>query len=150
MKLLIGILLCLTYTGEAASAQSSTCPVTHPNGKTFTGRPGGGNHGNDSQIVGLPSDGKIVFKRNGPGAVLEDGSLAMKFWWWRLKSGSLSITGRRLDGDAPPARANIPEGYGNTGFQSVALIFPTPGCWEITGKLGGEPLTFVVQVEDHR
>lgn len=74
MKWSTCLLLWLAYTGEAAA-----------------------------QITGLPSDVKIVFESNGPGAVLEDGSLAMKFWWWRLKPGALSITGRRLDGDSPPA-----------------------------------------------
>jgi hypothetical protein len=38
-------------------------------------------------------------------------------------------------------------GYGNKGFQPIYLVFPTPGCWEITGRLGAQSLTFVVQVE---
>jgi hypothetical protein len=57
----------------------------------------------------------------------------MKFWWWRGVDGELEITGRRLDANAPPMSASIPDGYGETGFQASALIFPTEGCWEVTG-----------------
>jgi hypothetical protein len=37
----------------------------------------------------------------------------------------LTVLGKRLDASAPPLRADIPEGYGDTGFQATALIFPT-------------------------
>jgi hypothetical protein len=70
----------------------------------------------------------------------------MKFPWWRLAEGQLLISGRRLDGDAGPLRARIPSGYGNIGFQSTALIFPTVGCWEVTGRIGDKSLTFVIDV----
>jgi hypothetical protein len=75
-----------------------------------------------------------------------DGSLSMKFPWWRGVRGKLTIEGKRLDATAPPLRANIPEGYGDTGFQSTALVFPTEGCWEVTGKVGKVSLTFVTRV----
>jgi hypothetical protein len=75
-----------------------------------------------------------------------DGSLSMKFPWWRGVRGKLIIEGRRLDASAPPLRASIPEGYGDTGFQATALIFPTEGCWEVTGKVGETRLTFVTRV----
>jgi hypothetical protein len=70
----------------------------------------------------------------------------MKFWWWRGVPGKLRITGRRLDAPAPPVRASIPEGYGDIGFQATALIFPTVGCWQVTGKVGESRLTFVTLV----
>jgi len=54
--------------------------------------------------------------------------------------------GRRLDEPASPLRAEIPAGYGDFGFQSSALIFPTPGCWEVTGHVGTASLTFVTLV----
>lgn len=38
-------------------------------------------------------------------------------------------------------------GYGNKGFRPTYLVFPTPGCWEITGRLGERSLSFVVYVE---
>jgi hypothetical protein len=47
---------------------------------------------------------------------------------------------------APPLRASIPEGHGDTGFQATALIFPTEECWEVTVKVGEAALTFVTRV----
>src|SRR5215470_11333559 len=38
-----------------------------------------------------------------PDDVDPDGQLSMKFGWYRLTSGYLTITGRRLDPPAPPA-----------------------------------------------
>jgi hypothetical protein len=35
---------------------------------------------------------------------------------------------------------------GDIGFQATALIFPTPGCWEVTGHVGSTTLTFVTRV----
>jgi hypothetical protein len=43
-------------------------------------------------------------------------------------------------------RADVPDGYGTTGFQVSGLIFPTGGCWEVTGRLGDASLTFVTFV----
>jgi hypothetical protein len=91
-------------------------------------------------------DGIIVFKPGGPGVVLPDGSLSMKFGWRRGVRGALKINGRRLDSTAPPLRSDVPTGYGDIGFQPTALIFPTPGCWEVTGYVGHSSLTFVTKV----
>jgi hypothetical protein len=75
-----------------------------------------------------------------------DGSIAEKFGWWRGVRGRLRITGRRLDGLSRPLRALIPSGYGPTGFQSTAIIFPTDGCWSVTGAAGSARLSFVTLV----
>jgi hypothetical protein len=42
--------------------------------------------------------------------------------------------------------ANIPSGYGDSGFQATGIIFPTEGCWEVTGRVGEASLTFVTLV----
>jgi hypothetical protein len=76
-----------------------------------------------------------------------DGSMEEKFPWWRGVSGGLAIRGQRLDGSAPPLRADIPSGYGDSGFQATSIIFPTEGCWRVTGSVGTASLTFVVLVE---
>jgi hypothetical protein len=133
---------------QAALGESFRCPVTVPNEKTYTGEPGvGGNYWNEALSTGLWPEGKVVFKPGGPGsAVPEDGALAMKFWWWRLVRGRLTIEGRRLDNPAPPLRSIIPDGYGEIGFQATGLVFPTPGCWEVTGRIGDKSLTFVTLV----
>jgi hypothetical protein len=107
-----------------------------------------GSQANDAlRALGVPLDGRIVFRPGGPGFVDRDGALGIKFPWERLVAGSLTVGGHRLDGDAAPARAYMNRGYGNTGFLPTYLVFPTPGCWEITGRIGEQPLTFVVYVE---
>ncbi len=134
----------------SAAAQANDlppCPVTKPNGNTPPReRPGGRHHGGDGLWTVLWPDGTVVFRPGGSGFVQEDGSLSMKFPWWRGREGQLRIEGRRLDGSAPPLRARIPNGYGATGFQATALIFPTPGCWEVTGRVEEANLTFVTLV----
>jgi hypothetical protein len=135
-------------TGTARTAvQPFECPVTPPNGETYTGEPAGGNHGNTALVTWLWPNGKIVFRPGGAGFVLSDGALSMKFGWWRRITGSLRVEGRRLDADAPPMRASIPCCYEESGFQATALIFPTPGCWEVTGRVADGSLTFVTLVE---
>jgi hypothetical protein len=135
---------------SAPKEATAACPVTKPNGSTPPGEQvlGPGSHGNGELWVVLwPEGGKVVFRPGGPGFVLADGSLSMKFGWWRGGRGKLTIEGKRLDAPAPPLRASIPDGYGDTGFQATALIFPTVGCWLVTGKVGnGKSLRFVTQV----
>jgi len=91
-------------------------------------------------------DGTIEFKPGGAGFVTQNGALGMKFGWMRGVSGELKITGHRLDGEAPPLRSQVPAGYGDRGFQATYLIFPTPGCWEVTGHVGDSSVTFVTKV----
>lgn len=54
--------------------------------------------------------------------------------------------GRRLDAPTPALRAHIAEGYGDTGFQSAVLIFPTVGYWEVTGEMADTRVIFVTRV----
>jgi hypothetical protein len=119
----------------------ATCAVTTPNGSAPPGeRPSDGHHGNGAIWTGFPSYGVIVVPKANA-----DGTLRMKFPWWFSVDGSLSIEGRRLDMPAPPLGSQIPSGY-NQGFQASALLFPTEGCWEVTGRVGSAALTFVVFV----
>jgi hypothetical protein len=139
-------------TGQSVTmADAARCPVTKPS--RFAPPPGvaegilfgaESSHGNGQLWVGgLGKDGVIVA---GPDFVESDGSIGIKFGWYRVATGQLSITGRRLDGDGPPARASVPDGYGGTGFQSSGVHFPTEGCWAVTGTVGPTALTFVTFV----
>jgi hypothetical protein len=58
----------------------------------------------------LPDDGKFVFEPDGPGFVGRDGALGIKFGWNRRIPGELLVGGRRLDGEAAPARAYLNDG----------------------------------------
>src|SRR5438105_416285 len=82
-----------------------TCPVTIPEKHATPAEgPTYGNYGNGTIWTGLYPDGKFV------GQPQPDGSLHMKFWWWRL-GPTLTVEGRRLDAPAPPLRSFVPNGY---------------------------------------
>jgi hypothetical protein len=87
-------------------ADAQGCPVTLPRS---AGPPGvseaffgwGSSYGNGKLWVGgLWPHGVIVARKD---FVEPDGSVRMKFGWWRKVSGRLNITGRRLDAPAPRA-----------------------------------------------
>jgi hypothetical protein len=60
----------------------------------------------------------------------------------------LKVTGRRLDGDAPPLLTmEASNAFPGPGAAMVTGVYvPTPGCWEITGDYRGQKLSFVVWV----
>jgi hypothetical protein len=138
------------------TAPATSCPVTLPPAPTahhdaMSHFEPGTSHWKPVLTLGpfgLWPEGTIVFRSGGPGSVGPDGALAMKFGWTREEGlrGKLKIHGRRLDAPAPPLRADIPDGYGETGFQATALIFPTEGCWEVTGEVADTRVTFVTRV----
>lgn len=130
--------------------EAGRCPATLPNPtgprgaspEVFFGW--GASHGNGTLWVGgLWPGGVITADQQFTAA---DGSVSMKFGWWRAAHGRLTITGRRLDAAAPPLRADIPTGYGDTGFQATGVTFPTEGCWRVSGRAGGSTLAFVTLV----
>ena len=122
----------------------SSCPLTTPNGSTPpNARPSPSHHGNGTLWVDLWSENKILIE---PKQVEVDGSIGVKFGWYRQARGQLTIEGRRLDTPAPPLQADILEGYGESGFQASGILFPSEGCWEITGRVGDATLTFVTLV----
>jgi hypothetical protein len=133
--------------GEAADQQRlPSCNTTVANGIGILGNREAGSYGNGRMSVGQWPDGIVIFRPDGPGFVTSDGGLGMKFGWGRGVRGRLTVSGRRLDAPASPLRARVPDGYGDFGFQSTYLIFTTPGCWEVTGRVGDASLTFVTNV----
>lgn len=136
--MVVGIAVGMVISPSQAAAQA-VCEVTMPT-------PGG--YGSQQlSTVGLWTNGTVVFRPGGPGFVTADGALGMKYGWNRGVRGQLKIEGRRLDGEAAPLRSEVPRGYGDIGFQSSYVIFPTPGCWEIKASVGDATLTFVTRVE---
>src|SRR5215207_4590918 len=125
------VLLLLTMPNDGEGAQnavardptSTSCPVTIANGIGILGNREPGSYGNGRLSVGQWPNGTVVFKPGGPGFLMRDGSLGMKFVWRRGVRGQLRIEGRRLDAPAAPLRANVSTGYGDFGFQSTSLIF---------------------------
>lgn len=126
------------------------CPVTIPNGSLPPNGPG-------ADPIKAPCSSCLgngtlwtTFSPDGQEQVTPDsaGLLRIKSDWWRGPgiTDDVIVQGRRIDAPAPPLRAPAPHGYEGGGFQAGEIIFPTPGCWEITGKAGSASLTFVVRV----
>ena len=136
----------LIIAGQAGVA----CEVTRPNAIVAGSEQLEPNSYGNRQLslgpFGLWPDGTVVFKPGGSGFITPDGSLGMKFGWTRGVRGQLRIEGRRLDAPASPLRSHVPNGYGEIGFQATALVFSSPGCWEVTGRVGDASLTFVTKV----
>jgi len=125
---------------------STECRVTKPNGHAPLGQPRGPQtYGNDALSTVLSPNGVVEFRPGGPGFVLPDGSLMMKFPWWRKAEAALEITGRRLDASAPPLRSEIGSSE-DVHMVPTYVIFPTTGCWEVSGKVGDVSLVFVTKV----
>jgi hypothetical protein len=107
-------------------------------------------HGNGVLFTMLWPDGVVVFRPEGPGVINPDGSLGMKWPWWRSIEGLVTLDATRLDAPAPPMQTIVlrgPEdGYGKVGFHPSGLLFPTPGCWEVTARVQDNSLTFVTLV----
>ena len=129
-------------------AAAAPCPVTLPSGSPPA--PKDFNHGSPELAAAIWPRGKLVAGVLPDGSawaeIRPDGSIEAKLGWWRGVRGALSIQGERLDAASPPLRASIPAGYGPRGFQATGLIFPTTGCWRVTGTVGDATLTFVVRV----
>lgn len=129
----------------------SSCPATIgrkspiPSAEFFGS---GSAHWNGNLYVGgLWPDGTIVFRPDEPGMVYPDGSVGMKIAWYRGNGlrGKLAIQGKRLDTHAPPLRADFSDD-GDTAFAPSTVIFPTEGCWQVTGTVGNASVTFVTRV----
>lgn len=126
-------------------AAIASCPITMPNGSTPPyEEPSSLYHGNGDLWTIIFNWGKTWVS---PRFVNADGSITTKWGWWRGVRGKLTVEGRRLDAPAPPAQGfyDTP-GYGDEGFQSGGILFPSEGCWEITGRVDDASLTFVTLV----
>jgi beta-lactamase regulating signal transducer with metallopeptidase domain len=95
---------------------------------------------------------------NGPWLINEDKTIwaadqpyvagvAVNTTWMRPAGADLVITGRRLDGDAPELLVRPAAPY-NTPYLGISLVFPIPGCWEVTATAGNSKLTFITRVRE--
>jgi hypothetical protein len=130
------------------------CPISQPNGNDppseaiVAGR-GPGGYGNDALWTSLTmwSEQPGLVPAPNDAHLQPDGSVnGLKWAWYRYVPGTLTIEGRRLEAPAPPLEAWVPDGYGDQGFQVSGITFPSNGCWEVTGHVGENSLTFVVLV----
>ena len=126
------------------AALAFACPVTKPNDRPLPGLYGNGRLAAPTYYPAI-----TVSRRN----VQRNGWIGEKFPWRAYGvRGELTITGRRLDRRAPALRARVNPGFPVEekvdAFWAVGILFPTPGCWQITGSVGSATLTFVTRVVD--
>jgi hypothetical protein len=67
--------------------------------------------------------------------------------WWRTVPGVLTIRAQPVGGRVAGFRADVPSGYNAAGFQPSGLYWPRLGCWQVTGTIAGQTLTFIVWVK---
>lgn len=128
----------------------SECPITSPLGgvpdEVEYERPvpwvrqDSGWYGNSALWISLPPEGVLPALSTDT-----DGHLETKFPWWRITPGQLEIQSTR-SADGEPLSGSAPDGYGPDGFNPSFLVFPEEGCWEVTGTIAGEALSFTVWV----
>jgi len=103
----------------------------------------------------VPSDGVW---RHLPHYTPDDSRFRQKVFWWsegydfRIENPpKFTITGKRLDGPAPPLASDP---HANNGWTSDShhpfivdgIFIPALGCWQITGHYKDEQLSYVVWV----
>lgn len=151
MRLMLTLLVPLLVVACGAPAPTArpvaACHPTQPNGDTPPGEDQSPTfHGNGRLYTSaLAAQGEILAD---PTFVAADGSIAIKFAWWRAPgvgaAGDLVITGQERTTGASIV-ASIPDGYGQR-FQASGITFPTEGCYQITARSGDAELAFVVKV----
>lgn len=145
----LSVLISCITASPAESPSPSACPLTEP---TWAKPP------EDSAVLDTPAyayyflneDRSIWasagWARDAGYTTFRPGEAGVKVGWFRPAGAELVITGRRLDGEAPPLEAKAACCY-PTRFQASALYFPTAGCWEVTARAAESVLSFIVWIE---
>ena len=115
------------------------CPVTSPTR----------DHPTDTGVFGAGPGAEWFCSTDNKLCVAKNGSWyagGYKVGWRKPVGTKLEISGRRLDAEASPFHASVPDGYSGH-FQASSLIFPTEGCWQVEAQADESTLHFVVLVE---
>jgi hypothetical protein len=149
-----GLLLSTLTSAQCRVTRPPEPPFVPPAAYAFSKpNPSFFSYGTDALWTELQLDGKwVAFGKEGDGWVYEN---KLTYWHrgfdWRKDEPKLTVTGKRLDGDAPTVTA----AHANAVFlpskeaagMMTLLPVPTVGCWEITARYEGHDLSFVVSVE---
>ena len=152
----LGCAALLGLVGErSAAAPAPSCPATLAPIRAFA-EPSSSSatrfwFGSEALAVLLNRSG--VWHGMGPSHNYRD----KLFWWRQSYNGAteqrpeLIVSGRRLDGEAPPASVSKATNAHHKDFGGWAMLvmveFPTRDCWGLTVEYRGQTLSFVVQVE---
>jgi LysM repeat protein len=122
------------------------CPVTQPNGSL----PPGTQSSPTTADPNLYGNGQIWTVLKPGGQVMipmehqrPDGSFEITWPWYLGVQDPLTIEGKNLY-TQDSLQYTLAEPFNN--FQQSTLIFPTLGCWQITGHAGDASLTFVIDL----
>ena len=155
----LAALLCLAGVGKAKEPADdiSSCPVTQPPKPAFVPPPPYSEDRSPGFFLGSPTLWTSV-RDAVQGVPLPEGGKRVKWPWFATglsaeekTDPAIFITGRRLDAKAQPLGVEgsdysvLPDGRS---FFASALLFPSPGCWEITAKRKDFEMKFVVWVAD--
>jgi hypothetical protein len=154
----LGALRCIVLVGLSASGaaaeSASSCPTTVAPSRSFAEpSPSSASrfwYGSEALAVLLKQGG--TWQGMGPKHNYRD-----KLFWWRQgyvgatePRPELIVSGRKLDGEAPPANVSRATNAYHKDFGGWAMLvmveFPESGCWELTGQYKGQIESFVVQV----
>ncbi len=148
------IVLLSLPTSIAAAELSSSCPATVAPSRSFAEpSPSSASrfwYGSEALAVLLNRSG--TWQGMGPSHNYRN-----KLFWWRQgyigateQRPELIVSGRKLDGEAPPANVSRATNAYHKDFGGWAMLvgveFPASGCWEVTGQYKGQTASFVVQV----
>ncbi len=75
------------------------------------------------------------------------GGVGHKILWWRGRPGDLQVVALRRDARAEVHHVDIPDGYGDQGYQADGVYIPTAGCWEIVGWTRSDELHFTIYAQ---
>ena len=147
-----------TDTANITENPPNTCPVTKPPDPAFippesfpTNPPGTDSwYGGDAFWTTVTQNGVwYALPHNTEG-------YTQKVFWWsngysftKEPEPNLTVTGQRLDGNAPAlhvSKASNAEAGDIGSAMLVGVDIPTLGCWEITGEYKDAKLSFVVWV----
>lgn len=165
--LLISLLALTASAQQQSSVPPASCPVTVAPAIPFIPPPPYEADastksfliGTDKLWTAVRKSGVWYWAPHPPGQENEVQPLTAKTFWgsvdfdWKSENPPLlKVTGRRLDGDAPPLRTlrSTNAFPGPAAAMLSGVYVPTPGCWEITGEYKGEKLSFVVWVQPVR
>jgi hypothetical protein len=140
---------------SAIAFAADSCPTTKPPDPPFVPPSPYPAPSGASFYVGTPRLWVLVFPSPWRGLPVWPEGYRQKIVWWSegydAKADPLpaiEISGRRLDGDAPPMVVTGANGSWTTvDFIMSGVNFPTTGCWEITGRFKGAKVKFVVLIE---
>jgi|SRR5688572_17138959 len=147
---LLAVTVILSMPVAARAADGVACPRTLGT-SDMLGKPFPSSdrwYGSESLAVILRPDG--IWRGMGPNSNFRD-----KLFWWSqgFKPGleaNLTVTGKRLDADSPPAEISKTTNAHADSLGGWAMLvgveFPSAGCWQLTGKYLGQELSFVVEV----